>query len=156
MQPETIHIGIDPGKDGAVAFLFEDGAEVFDFEDGEALIRLRAHAAARADGLVLVHAFIEKVSAMPKQGVSSTFKFGANFGQWVGRLEALGVPFDFVTPQKWKRAVFDSMPKGDAKAMALDRARRMFPELGDRLKRKRDHGRAEALLIAAYARKAGR
>jgi len=156
MQPEAIHIGIDPGKDGAVAFLFEDGAEVFDFEDGEALIRLRAHAAARADGLVLIQACIEKVSAMPKQGVSTTFKFGTNFGQWIGRLEALGVPFDFVTPQKWKRAVFDSMPKGDAKAMALDRARRMFPELGDRLKRKRDHGRAEALLIAAYARKAGR
>jgi len=154
-----VYIGIDPGQNGAVAFLYDDPDvkdEVFDFEDGGALLRLGALSRRLIVEPMLIRAVIEKVSAMPRQGVSSTFKFGANFGRWWGRLEALGIPFDLVAPSKWKRAMFDSMPKGDAKAMALDRARRLHPGLADRLKRKKDHGRAEAILLAAYAMRSDR
>jgi len=102
-------------------------------------------------GGIQIKAILEKVSSMPGQGVSSSFKFGCNFGQWIGRLEALDIPFDFVTPQKWKKAMFDSMPKDNPKEMARNRAIRLLPEMADRLKRKIDHGRAEALLMALYA-----
>ena len=91
---------------------------------------------------------IEKVSAMPKQGVSSTFKFGSNYGAWLGALSALQIPHVIVTPAKWQRAVLDSSG-GDTKARSLSMARRLFP-LAD-LGRKKDHGRSDALLLAVYA-----
>ncbi len=142
-----VFIGIDPGQTGAIAFIIAGEARVFDFDDGEALLSLKK--------LWLnedpVKAVIEKVSSMPGQGVSSTFKFGTNFGTWIGRLEALDIPFDFVTPQKWKKVMFDSMPKGDVKEMSRSRALRLFPQMAEYLKRKKDHGRAEALLLAQYA-----
>jgi crossover junction endodeoxyribonuclease RuvC len=151
----TIYIGIDPGQTGAIAFLSDQKTifanKVFDFDDGSALAWLQTIGTEFNKEGVRAKAIIEKVSAMPKQGVSSTFKFGTNYGQWIGRLEALAIPFDFVTPQKWKKAMFDSMVKGDLKTMALDRARRLLPNMADRLKRKMDHGRAEALLMALYA-----
>ena len=143
-----IYIGIDPGASGAIAFIGTNEINVFDFEEGDALGFLKYI----RQGYTC-KAVIEKVSSMPGQGVSSTFKFGTNFGQWIGRLEALGIPFDFVTPQKWKKAMFDSMPKGDMKEMSRDRAQRLFPEMAGALKRKKDHNRAEALLLAAYCKK---
>ena len=144
-----IFIGIDPGATGAIAFIDSDNhVDIFDFDDGEAMLRLKK--LWRMDMMMM--AVIEKVGAMPKQGVVSTFKFGVNFGQWIGRLEALDVPFDFVTPQKWKKAMFDSMPKYDPKEMSRDRAWRLFPQAAELLKRKKDHNRAEALLLAEYAR----
>jgi len=148
----TIYIGIDPGKGGAIAFLSDMGpfhCMIFDFEDSESLAKLRAASKLR------VRAVLEKVSAMPGQGVTSMFNFGANFGTWIGRLEALEIPFDFVTPGKWQKEMFDSMPaKGtDKKEMSRDRARRLFPQVADQLGRKKDHGRAEALLMAEYCRR---
>jgi hypothetical protein len=148
----NIYLGIDPGASGALAIISEV-IKVFDYEDSDALFWLKVIGEERLKGDIDVHAVIEKVNAMPKQGVSSMFKFGRNYGQWIGRLETLGIPFDYVTPQKWKKAMFDSMPKDDPKNMALDRARRLFPQMQDRLKRKKDHNRAEALLICAYCKK---
>lgn len=143
-----IYIGIDPGQTGAMAAISPEGAIVFDFDNSEALAFLRLN---RAE--VRLSA-VEKVSAMPKQGVSSTFKFGTNYGIWQGRLEACGIPYILVTPQKWQKAVFDSGTRGkDRKAMSIAMARRLFPDLSQDLRRKKDHGRADALLIAEYCRR---
>jgi len=151
-----IYIGIDPGQTGAMAIISE-AVKVWDFDDFECIKWLKAISDQIIRGLsqddVEAKAVIEKVNAMPKQGVSSTFKFGQNFGQWIGRLEALCIPFDYVTPAKWRKEIFDSMPKGDTKAMSLDRARRLFPSMVPMLNRKKDHGRAEALLLAEYCRR---
>lgn len=155
-----IYIGIDPGQTGAMAVIVTDIAGspagfnypktvVFDYDDGNALSFLQEWTSPNR----IWQACLEKVHSMPKQGVSSSFKFGTNFGIWIGRLEALGIPYDFVTPQKWQKVMFDSMTKGDRKAMSLDRARRLFPDMSDVLKRKKDHNRAEALLIAEYCRR---
>ena len=142
---QDFYIGIDPGATGACAILTDSkrGA-VYDFDDVEVLNVLRTV----RDKELLVLAAIEKVHSMPKQGVASSFKFGTNFGIWQGRLQALEIPFIFVTPQKWQKVVFDSMTKGDRKAMSLDLARRLFPWADLRLKK--HHGRAEALLLARY------
>lgn len=145
-----IYAGIDPGEHGAIAMLGSIMGEVqiYDFDDANGLVSMKAFA---KDMRVV----IEKVGAMPKQGVASTFKFGTNFGIWIGRLEALGIVFDFATPQKWQKAVFDSaVRKGmDRKRLSLDRARRLFPQAGDLLARKMDHNRADALLMAEYCRR---
>ena len=148
MSENKVHIGIDPGATGAIAIIMDETVVVLDFENPGILPLLRnLHRP-------LCKAVIEQVHAMPGQGVSSTFKFGMNFGIWVGRLQTLLIPFDFVTPQKWRKAMFDSMARGDdLKAMSVNRALRIFPEMADMLKRKKDHNRAEALLLAEYARR---
>lgn len=148
---DKIYIGIDPGQTGAAAFLFEslgtaDGS-FFDYQDFEIIPILKTLQQEK----YIFKAAIEKVSAMPKQGVASSFKFGTNFGIWQGRLEALQIPFVFVTPRKWQKEVFDSMAQGDRKEMSLNLARRLFPWADLRLKK--HHNRADALLIAEWLRR---
>lgn len=48
-------------------------------------------------------AIIELQQAMPKQGVSSTFKTGYGYGLLVGLLEGLGVEVLPISPRKWKK-----------------------------------------------------
>lgn len=94
---------------------------------------------------------IEKVGSMPKQGVSSTFKFGRSYGEIIGVVAAHKLRMDFVPPGVWKRTFGLSKDKDASRLKAME----LFPQLRDRLTRKKDHNRAEALLIAEYARRAG-
>jgi len=95
---------------------------------------------------------LEHVSAMPKQGVTSTFNFGVNFGWIQGILDAFGVPYELVRPQKWKKEFSVTANKNSSIAVC----KRLFPDVS--LKRterctKDDDGMAEALLMAEYARR---
>lgn len=95
------------------------------------------------------HAVVEHVHAMPGQGVSGMFRFGTAFGQIIGVLQALEIPYDLVSPAKWKRDM--SLPGGPAKGEAARlRALQLFPRLSRELKLKRDHNKAEALLLAHW------
>jgi hypothetical protein len=149
-----IWLGIDPGQTGALAIL-GDVKMVFDYEDPSWIDYLETIAQLYHHGYddVDVKAAIEKVSSMPKQGVASSFKFGTNYGIWQGILKAFQIPYIFVTPQKWQKGVFDSMPRGDRKAMSLDLARRIFPWA--QLNLKKHHSRADALLIAYWLKLQG-
>jgi len=100
---------------------------------------------------VYAHVVIESVHAMPKQGVSSTFSFGRGLGIWEGVLSALGIPYEFVTPQRWKKEMMGGMGK-DKSASRL-RAMQLFPQLSDQLNLKKHDGRAEALLLAELCRR---
>ena len=101
---------------------------------------------------------IEKQQSMPGQGVSSTFSTGYGFGLWIGILAALGISYTVVRPQTWKREMLrdmagDTMSTGNGKAAARLRAMQLFPSASDQLTRVKDHGRADALLIAEYHRR---
>jgi crossover junction endodeoxyribonuclease RuvC len=113
------------------------------------LIRDVRDAAVHKDARLVV--FVEKVSAMPGQGVTSMFSFGRNFGQWEGAIAALGCEIHYVTPQRWKKVMLADAPKG--KEAARMKALQLFPYLAEELKRKKDNGRAEALLIGEYGRR---
>jgi Holliday junction resolvasome RuvABC endonuclease subunit len=89
-------------------------------------------------------AVVEQVGSMPKQGVASTFKFGMGCGLIRGVLAGAGVPIISVTPAKWKKHF--SLDSDAEKSRAL--AVRRFPTAP--LARKKDHGRAEALLMALW------
>ena len=95
---------------------------------------------------------LEKVSSMPGQGVSSTFKFGINYGQWQMALAALGVPYVLITPQRWRKILDSSVPAKPEKEDLRQFAIRRFPDAINFLSRKGDHGRAEALIMALFAR----
>lgn len=102
-------IGIDPGASGAIAVLdargnLLDHTPMPTFKDGKSA---RVNAAALA-GFLAEHdaaktAFVERVGAMPGQGVSSTFGFGHAAGVVEGVLAALHIPVALITPQAWKK-----------------------------------------------------
>lgn len=90
---------------------------------------------------------IEDVHAMPKQGVSSTFMFGRAVGVIEAVVQLHFQPWFIVRPQRWKA----DMGVTADKETSLELARSMWPEAP--LKRKKDHGVAEALLMAEWLRR---
>lgn len=148
MGSHASFIGIDPGKSGALAVV---GRTLGDFAitfDEEGYIQAIENAKREGD----VFAVVEHVGAMPKQGVSSTFAFGQNFGWILGVLAALEVPFELVRPQKWKKHFSCTSDKNTS----VEVAKRLFPGVSlmasERCRKPHD-GMAEALLMAEYARR---
>lgn len=150
-------IAIDPGITGAVAHIDQEGyASVYDIpvieKPGKAKIKkmIDAKNLSHLIDELLINSSdtiaIEQVSAMPGQGVSSMFSLGDTFGVLRGVCEALGGKVEFVRPQAWKKHYGLSSDKTEC----LERARFMFPECLHHLKRKKDHNRAESLLICQY------
>ena len=101
-------LGIDPGLSGALV-LIDDDFVIMDsllmptLQDGS---KRAVDAKVVSDWLVgknVAHAALEKVSAMPGQGVSSMFSFGRSYGVLEGVLSAHGISYTLVTPQKWKK-----------------------------------------------------
>jgi crossover junction endodeoxyribonuclease RuvC len=144
----TCILGIDPGKSGAFAIICLDTQDRVIVEDmplvgGE----INAHDfAATLQEYKPGLAMIESVASMPKQGVRSTFNFGVSYGMVRGVIAALNIPLAFVSPAKWKRAYGLSADKEESRKRAIH----AFPWNAELFKRKKDHGRAEAALIALY------
>lgn len=143
-----IYIGIDPGKSGAMAMISDLTKKrvliPFDESVYAKVLRDCMHEETKA--------CIEHVTAMPKQGVTSMFNFGQNFGYIKGLLEAFQIPYELVRPQKWKK---EFSITGD-KNSSIEVCKRLFPGVVLRRTercRKDDDGLAEALLIAEYARR---
>tara|TARA_B100000886_G_C20388690_1_gene477251 strand:- start:896 stop:1372 length:477 start_codon:yes stop_codon:yes gene_type:complete len=88
---------------------------------------------------------IEKVHAMPRQGVTSSFQFGRNFGG----IETLSYLYskrvDYIAPAIWKK----SLGLGPSKKESLDLARLKFGE-SDLWKIKSNDGIAEAALLTLF------
>lgn len=143
-----IYIGIDPGKSGAMAILWPGGnVETIPF-DPIAYI----HALHKATNTERCVCCLEHVTAMPHQGVTSMFNFGANFGWIQGILDTFGVSYELVRPQKWKKEFSITKDKNSSIAVC----KRLFPVvslLRTENCRKDDDGIAEALLMAEYARR---
>lgn len=148
-------VGIDPGASGALAFFDMQKGQlmivdmpVIEIERGGKVKReISPHfvAAAIRDYQPNV-AWIEKVGAMPGQGVSSMFQFGRGVGMLEGVLAGLSVPVNYVTPQAWQKAVGVRGGKDGSRLRAVE----LFPAKAEFFARKKDDGRAEAALIAWY------
>lgn len=161
LNEKTI-LGIDPGKSGAWAAIGEEGELCAYGSFDERL----SWDIANAD-----FAMLEKASARPGQGVSSMFAFGMNYGIWQGSLESYGIPFEFVTPQKWQKSILDflptKVPRREGEGAAESRKRlaqnrknlkeavvrfvvRRYPELREYLEKKKNQDVADAVCIALY------
>jgi crossover junction endodeoxyribonuclease RuvC len=145
----AVTLGIDCGyRTGGVALVGENWAEVHDlpvYSEGGVDVVALLDILTSAD---VDHIYIERQQAMPKQGVSSTFKLGYGFGQIVTTAALSRAPYTLVTPNNWKRSL--NLPKDKDASRRL--AQQWFPMLASDLKRKKDEHRAEALLIAYYGR----
>ena len=144
------YIGIDPGKDGALAVIIDSGkASIVPFDQDAYRLVLRQFCMQAR--MAQTRAVLEHVGAMPGQGVTSMFSFGENFGYIKGLLEAFEIPYELVRPQRWKKEFGIS-----GKNQSVEVCKRLFP--GVSLRRtercKKDHdGMAEALLMAEFARR---
>jgi crossover junction endodeoxyribonuclease RuvC len=150
-----ITIGIDPGLSGAIGILDEGRyVDVVDMPivskgsgsvknevDPAGLIKiLRSYAP--ADEYVM--AVLERVNAMPGQGVSSVFSLGDSFGCARSAIAACRFEMTYIAPAQWKKHFKLTSDKEMSRALAI----RMFPDAPLNLKKHSD--RAEALLMARW------
>lgn len=166
-------IGVDPGASGAVGVVTSRGklvlvTDIESVEKGVAspelfatILRDARNVGALAEEeatgslvgelehLYIAATVVERVGAMPKQGVSSTFKFGTSNGIVLGAAAMLGAPILNPTPTTWKRDMKLSRDKNASRAMAV----RLWPEWGHAFKRVMDADRAEAALLAEWGRR---
>lgn len=148
---KTLFIGIDPGKSGGIAYIDtqDNISGTMPYSDTELLNLCRD---ASHDWGKEVVCCLEKVGAMPGQGVVSMFSFGQSVGYIKGVLESFRIPYQEITPQKWKR----EFGLTSDKAKSAEVCGRLFPDVSllatPRCKKPHD-GMAEALLMAEYARR---
>lgn len=90
-------------------------------------------------------AVIEKVHAMPGQGVSSMFNFGMGFGILQGALAALSIPTLFATPQTWQKGIFNGIDAKLGKKRSIVYCKSRWPNVS-----KWTDGTADAACIALY------
>ncbi len=155
-----IFVGIDPGFTGAVAVVDNDGNLIAVSDTPVLTVQGKKtkqeyntpamHQILTAYNDRGVHAALEQVSSRPGEGVTSSFRFGRGLGLWEALLVACQIPFDRITPQRWKKTMMAGRPK--EKDASRLRAMELFP--GADLHLKKHHGRADALLLAEYLRRA--
>ena len=152
-----IIIGIDPGISGAISVVENKKIlEVYDTPtmiDGKKNKRqingaqvsniIKERLSSEKDVVVVV----EQVNAMPGQGVTSMFNFGQSFGVIKGICAALSLPIYFVRPSKWKKHFNLIKTNKDASRTKVIEA---YPKISDKLHRKKDVNRSDAILIALY------
>lgn len=146
-------LAIDPGASGALAF-FSPESGTLDIIDTPVVEVKRANKLKREVSPQMLAALIkarlpdevvlERVGAMPGQGVSSMFQFGRGVGMLEGVIACLALPITYVAPIVWQRAV-NARGGKDANRQ---RAAELFPAYAQMFARKKDDGRADAALMA--------
>ncbi len=149
-------IGIDPGLKGGIAVLDAISGELVQLEDmptspdGKGK-KLKVSGSGLADILngysveQVKMAYLERVGAMPGQGVVSMFSFGRSYGAVEAAVAAFKFPLTYVTPQRWKAAAGLLRAEKDAsRGRVLD----LYPDAD--VRKKKDNGRADAVLIARF------
>lgn len=164
---DTIYLGIDNGLLGAVAALHPDGRVEFhdtpyveverktksagkaqrkEYDAAQMVIILRQYAGA--------FVALERPMVMPSQQINTALSVGIGGGLWQGILSALLLPHEIVPPATWKAAMYrgSGLSTSDKNASRI-LAARLFPQAAEQLKRVKDDGRAEALLLAEWGRR---
>ena len=161
-----LYLGVDPGKQGAIAAVSPDsqvamthptplvtaargGREEFDLASIVRLLR----------GLgPEVFVTVERSQPIPptvKAGGNAQFARGVARG-WEWMLAALGLPYQLVAPQAWQKAMHLGTAGEDTKQRSIVAAQRLFPLVDLRRSercRVAHDGIAEALLLAEYGRR---
>lgn len=146
----SVHVGIDPGKKGAMAIIEStpDGigeVKIIPFEPSDYISALKKYSGATV--------CIEQVHSISKQGIASSFTFGVMYGWLLGMLDTIGVSYQAVSPQKWKNSF--GLLRAD-KSKSIEVCQHLLPQANlyrtERCK-KPDDGMAEAALLALYAKR---
>ena len=152
-----IIIGVDPGISGAISVV--ENKKILEVYDTPTMIEGKKNKrqinGAQVSNIIKerlnsnkeVVVVVEHVNAMPGQGVTSMFNFGQSFGVIKGVCAALNLPIYFVRPAKWKKHFNLIKTNKDA---SRTKVIEVYPEISNKLYRKKDSNRADAILIALY------
>ncbi|KAL0459112.1 UNVERIFIED_CONTAM: Holliday junction resolvase MOC1, chloroplastic [Sesamum latifolium] len=155
-------IGVDPDLSGALAVLKPDNSpQVYDSPHLKVLVgkRIRkrldvksiVQLLQRIDAPTGTTVYIEQSTPYPQDGKQGWWSGGFGYGLWIGILVASGYSVVPVPSLLWKNE-FKLAGNRSSKDDSRELATTLFPSMSSMLKRKKDHGRAEALLIAAYGK----
>lgn len=148
-------VGIDPGLNGAIAFFNPDQGLLIvrDMPVVEIVRNNKRKREVSPQMLASIlrehpidHVMLERVNAMPGQGVTSMFSLGRSVGVVEGVLAALELSTTIVPPTVWRKAV----QAREGKDGTRHRAAELFPRDASLFARKKDDGRADSALIAWY------
>ena len=146
----NVYIGVDPGKKGGYSVLYENGkAESYPWDDSGFVKKMSDISSEFHKNQIFV--LVEKVGAMPGQGVVSMFHFGKSAGFIEGVLNACYLTYELVPPQRWKKYYGLSSDK----LASIEKCQELFPGtnlLATARSHKPSDGMAESLLIANYGK----
>lgn len=149
-------MGIDPGFSGAIAVLDKDLK--IDFVMDMPIIKVGKKRELDEAKLGMIFKMwkakpitvgLEKSQTMPNQGIVSSGRYMASYGFLRGLCVGNGIPYHLIQPQSWKKVMMPDM--GKEKGASIQKVSQLYPELS--LTRVKDHGIADAVLIARYLRK---
>jgi len=162
----VIYVGIDPGKQGAIARIDADSATAFpipvfkpakgkpEYDVGairDAMLEL-------ATGGPEIFVMVEDpgpISPRVKAGSLAQYNRGVTRG-WDWLLMGMGIPHQLVKPKAWQKVMHEGCAGDDTKLKSITAAQRLFPNVDLRRTercRTQDDGMAEALLLAEYGRR---
>jgi hypothetical protein len=116
-------IGIDPGQKGAFVAI-----------DASHKIKAIGKSVTAADLAIFIeltspsHVILEKAQSMPRQSVKSTFTYAQGYGELIGVLTCLKVPYTLVRPAIWTAKLHIGTSEGEPKARSAEAFCRLFPE----------------------------
>ena len=154
--------GIDPGLSGAIAVL--ENEVVLDIIDLPVMsegkknkrqlnsAQLSQYMSKNVENINKTSVVVEQVNAMPGQGVTSMFNFGQTFGAIKGISATLKLPIYFVRPSKWKKH-FDLI--NSSKDASRTKAIEIYPSLAEKLSKKKDVNKSDAILIGRFFYESG-
>ena len=151
VDKKKITIGIDPGISGGICAY--DGKKMTNVqkcpgspeEMSDSLREIIKDYGITAKKKSSLKVIIELVHAFPRDSRSSAFKFGKNYGMWLGICASHGLEVTAVTPQIWMK-YYGDLPKekSERKRYLKILATSYFPDLSVTLRT------ADAILIAKY------
>ena len=158
--------GIDPGMTGCACLLTSDKIIFHDFnievgsDNGITKENYQAKCEDKAAAVIdqWHHGFnvkflIEKQFDVRKKGFNVSGKLLINYGFWRGVLSSFNCNWQGKTAQQWQKVMPGKKQKGeDTKDRVLFYARQFYPAAGGCLALKKNHNRADALLMAHYIR----
>lgn len=147
-------LGVDPGNSGALVVLKETG----EFVDSMMIPLVSSGKSNRVNGAAvaaflsrfnIVHAYIEKVGVMPKNGAVSMFTFGHAAGLVEGVVTGQMIPVTLLTPQFWKKAAnLVNKPKDAARSRCVQ----LYPHARILDTKAKGQAVGDAILIARAGR----
>jgi crossover junction endodeoxyribonuclease RuvC len=151
-------VAIDPGMSGAAAVLEQVHGTVILHAVMDIPV-IGEKAKRRLDAPSFAHwladhaptiAFVENGRPMPRQGVTSMFRYGRICGALEGIIAARAIPIVLVEPT-WKRHLHLDSDKENCRAKAIQ----LLPSAAGELARMKDHHKAEAILLGLYGLEKG-
>ena len=155
-------VGIDPGLSGGIAILENNTVlKLFDMPvmaegkknkrqlNSALLVNIIKENISKNEETAVV---VEQVNAMPGQGVTSMFNFGQTFGAIKGISATLKLPIFFARPSKWKKH-FELI--NSSKDASRTKVIEMYPSFAEKLSKKKDVNKSDAILIARFFSETG-